>query len=508
MLPSARLGILSLSQVAAFTESTCGYQIGADGRLQRNGSQARLCESRHRHQASSRSGVAHRWVLVLAQCGLAVVLGGLSFGLSFAGLSLAGLQHRDSQTALHGVPGYISAFADPNLRGYAVKALAEKYGDQAAPRLALGVDHPQESVRSGSLFTLQILGNRATAGIPGLVKVLTEAENATVEDRLMIVRVLANLRPQAKSEFQKHGPHVAAAFGPVVVRASAQSSHPDSPRHQSPGLHTPGLHTPKDTTRADQRISEWLQRRLALQALALFGTAEVHSHFQRALSADDARLRVLAVGSLGKFAPESLAWVRVLLIRSLKDDEGEVARRAAWGLRRFGKSAVGPLVWALSHADPRVQQAAASSLAHLGVDAAPAVTHLASLLQDSSRPLRVQARSALQAIGPPSVGPLLWLLRHPRESVRLDAIDALSKIHPAPITRLRQALHNPAPLVRAGAADALGELRVQAQAAVFELKQIARRPEETAEVRLSAAWASRQIENSLRAQRVSSASEL
>jgi HEAT repeat protein len=119
------------------------------------------------------------------------------------------------------------------------------------------------------------------------------------------------------------------------------------------------------------------------------------------------------------------------LIEKLRSTDAEVSGSAARELIDIGEPAVPAVATLLSHADPRVRRAAASTLWGLGPRMGAAVPRLADTLRDADAEVRLSAAMALESAGPqaaPAVPALVQALHDADANVRLWSCKALGAV--------------------------------------------------------------------------------
>jgi HEAT repeat protein len=180
------------------------------------------------------------------------------------------------------------------------------------------------------------------------------------------------------------------------------------------------------------------------------------------------------------------------LANTLRDEDGEVGRSAAWTLAGMGSErslqtflsalddpgenvrlhaaatlgeigdtfTVPALITALGDISPKVREAAAGSLGRIGE--AGAVMGLIEALRDADRGVRLSAAWSLGAIGDDRAAQgLLDILHDPDRDVRLNAAWALGAISDAPgdvLPGLVEVLQDEDAELRGSAAEALGKI--------------------------------------------------
>ncbi|MAV36284.1 MAG: hypothetical protein CMJ59_12600 [Planctomycetaceae bacterium] len=195
------------------------------------------------------------------------------------------------------------------------------------------------------------------------------------------------------------------------------------------------------------------------------------------------------------------------LITELKSTKLPARRDAAYALDQLGvkaKPAVAALADALADGDQQVWSRAASALAGIGPDAAPAIPQLLvglgaagqrgyrfgfalsrigapalptliTSLQSDQPPLRIGAARALGmmgAVAAPAAPPLITALADPDASVSQQASRALGRIGAPAVALLSEALSSEHAAVRRGAAQALEQVGPPARPAAAPLGKV------------------------------------
>jgi len=141
-------------------------------------------------------------------------------------------------------------------------------------------------------------------------------------------------------------------------------------------------------------------------------------------------VRLSALAELLMADMESLPVVEAIAL-CLDDPSEDVRGLAVEVLVRFGPGAVRALSHALEVQQPvAVRIAAASALARLGPDAAPAMDSLCRSVHHEDPMLRWHAGFALSKIGPPAIPALQPLMQSTDPRVVATAVDALERIGP------------------------------------------------------------------------------
>lgn len=141
-------------------------------------------------------------------------------------------------------------------------------------------------------------------------------------------------------------------------------------------------------------------------------------------------VRRLALRTLGDLGTES---ERVLpeLVDAMRDEVGAVRMQAASTLRRLGRPAIPPLIWALEQPDARTRAGGAEGLGTIGPDAERAMALLLSLVADDDAGVRRWSVWAIGQIRPGDTSQLsvfLSALKDDDEMVRDEAAWALAKL--------------------------------------------------------------------------------
>jgi len=137
---------------------------------------------------------------------------------------------------------------------------------------------------------------------------------------------------------------------------------------------------------------------------------------------DDIRWKAaLALGEIGN--PEAIA----PLIQLLDDDDRYVRSRAGHALGMIGEPALGPLTSLLCDGDAKRRWGAAIALGRTG--SVEAIEPLIGALGDTSDEVRIEAATALTAIGRPAVDPLIRFLKYTRGETRIEVVRALGDLH-------------------------------------------------------------------------------
>ncbi|MFF6815358.1 HEAT repeat domain-containing protein [Streptomyces sp. NPDC012403] len=124
------------------------------------------------------------------------------------------------------------------------------------------------------------------------------------------------------------------------------------------------------------------------------------AHFLRELESPDPDRRTTAAKGLGRTGrPEHAA----ALVGAAGDPDPRVRAAAAHGLGRLGERQAGPgvLVRLMGDPQPEVRRGASLAALRLGLDDRPATEAYARLLRDPDRHLRINALTALTALGTP-----------------------------------------------------------------------------------------------------------
>ncbi|MFH9043418.1 HEAT repeat domain-containing protein [Streptomyces sp. NPDC017966] len=124
------------------------------------------------------------------------------------------------------------------------------------------------------------------------------------------------------------------------------------------------------------------------------------AHFLRELESPDPDRRTAAAKGLGRTGrPEHAA----ALVGAAGDPDPRVRAAAAHGLGRLGERQAGPgvLVRLMGDPQPEVRRGASLAALRLGLDDRPATEAYARLLRDPDRHLRINALTALTALGTP-----------------------------------------------------------------------------------------------------------
>lgn len=168
------------------------------------------------------------------------------------------------------------------------------------------------------------------------------------------------------------------------------------------------------------------------------------------------------------------------------------SQQAQKSLVSIGKPAVQALITALQqHQNPEVRAAAATALAKIGNDAAPALPALSRALQDKDPKVRSSAVEAFGSIGKRAMIPYLVAnLKHENASVRYNAAHGLTRLGnyaESAVPTLTDTLKDKEAWVRLTAATALGNIGVRALSSLPAL--VTNMEDKDISVRHSAAYA-------------------
>lgn len=147
------------------------------------------------------------------------------------------------------------------------------------------------------------------------------------------------------------------------------------------------------------------------------------------------------------------------LIAALSDPSSVVREAAARALGNLGDTrAIEPLSAALADEEHHVRPVAAKSLGQIGD--LRAIDALAAALMDKRPMLRKSAAEALVKLGPEAMGPLLEALHDPENHTRIVAVEALGQLgDPRAVGPLSMALKDKEDVVRKEAVRALVNIR-------------------------------------------------
>ena len=186
---------------------------------------------------------------------------------------------------------------------------------------------------------------------------------------------------------------------------------------------------------------------LAAAALARIApeTNGLESILREALQGDDVRMRGGAAFGLASLGPRDPTTVAPL-IKTLEDENADVAEAAAAALGQMGKPAVTLLVEALDSPKKNVRQLAAQALGRIGVPAQDAVPELIKLLQDREGRVCDAAAKALGSFAPERKEAIPHLLAtmktYGSNYVATSAAQSLGKFGPQVVPSLRELLRD------------------------------------------------------------------
>jgi HEAT repeat protein len=268
-------------------------------------------------------------------------------------------------------------------------------------------------------FTLELMGGKAKAWLPTLVRALREEREqsvrgavikslAAMEDSRAVPALLHVLRNDKDDGLRKSAAIALARFPsdtqtivPALIGYLGASDAVSSGAIE--GLRRIGKPTVPALGRA-LSLGETRARIGAAQALWGMGpaAADAAPELAAALRAPNSELRLYAAWALESIG-EPAALAVPALTRTLRDRRSKVRVAAAGALRAIDPDnnlALPVLVEALRDPDPVVRVKAAQQLWWMEERAAPAVKPLIATLRDEDATVRWQAVHALGAIGP------------------------------------------------------------------------------------------------------------
>ncbi len=446
---------------------------------------------------------------------------------------------------------------DPATRLAAIeqlRALAAKYGDQAAQALAKAAGDDKADVASAALAALGSLGSQGAPAVETLAELLARddanlqiqvldclgrigpaasAAVPAIKDRLgddspevlaHAVWALAVVQSRVSPELQDALPKLMAALqsdSPQVrnagVRALAVVGRPSTSivrrllTSDNPTLVRAGLDIATELgPQADEAVDE-LRRIVAdrqadvevvagaasaLGAIGPAASAAIEPLAAR-LTSDDSAVRAYAASALGKIASDSALAERALLARA--DDPDPIVRREVLSAlsrvvtqaNRERVSAV--LLAVLADEQPAIQLAALDGLSRLGLPNAEALARL--LANPQSAHMAAILLGELGEEAAEAVNPLRRVLTGDlTPEVKMQVLLALGGIGPkaaAAVPDIQAALEHGSPAVRYAAAYALGAIGPAASGSAEALTKLSQGDE--AYERLVAVWALAQI---------------
>jgi len=159
-----------------------------------------------------------------------------------------------------------------------------------------------------------------------------------------------------------------------------------------------------------------------------------------------------------------------MLLRAMRDSDGQVMWNSATALGSVGEPAVPGLIKLLEDPNPQLRHAAAYALGQTGSAALPAASLLLRYATDTNSAVSMSSLYALGNIGP-AAGPVI--LRAVRESSgerRRAALKALTAIRPSrksALPVLLEAAQDPDPVSRAAVIEALATLNIREPSAIL-----------------------------------------